>query len=284
MSLVNPKELMLKAQKEGYAVPAFNVHNLETIQAVVRGAVKLTSPVMIATTPGTVMHAGLKNITSIVKNEAQSCDIPIALHMDHCEDYALLKECAQVGYTSMMIDASKLKYADNVALTKKVVALGRDYGMCVESELGKIGGVEDDISISEKDALMTVPEEAYEFANETGIDTLAVAIGTAHGLYKGEPKLDYDRLKKIADMLDIPLVLHGASGLKPDAVQKAIALGICKVNIATELKIPFADAIKKVFSQDPDESDPRKYMGAGRDAAQKMVEFKIKMCGSDAKA
>ncbi len=284
MALVNPLELIKKAQKEGYAIPAFNVHNLETVQAVVNGAAKLNSPVMIATTPGTVRHAGLETITAIVKEQSKLTDVPVALHMDHCGDYELLKACAEAGYTSMMIDASKLSYDENVEMTKKVVELGRKHGMCIESELGKIGGVEDDLAVDEADALMTVPEEAKDFVEKTGIDTLAVAIGTAHGLYKGVPKLDYDRLKDIRKIVNIPLVLHGASGLLPDAVKKAIELGICKVNIATELKIPFANAIKELFKENPEESDPRAYMGAGRQAAQDMVEFKIKMCASDNKA
>lgn len=284
MALVNPKEMISAAQKEGYAIPAFNIHNLETIQAVVNGAVKLNSPVMIATTPGTIRHAGIENIVAIVTAMAKKCEIPIALHVDHCEDYSMLVDCAKNGYTSLMVDASKLGYEENVALTKKVVELGKKYNIQIEAELGKIGGVEDDVTVSEADALMTVPKEAKTFADETKIDSLAVAIGTAHGLYKGVPKLDYERLEAIAEIVDIPLVLHGASGLLPDAVKKAIDLGVCKVNIATELKIPFADAVKKVFKDNPDESDPRAYMGAGRNAAQKMVEFKIKMCGSDGKA
>lgn len=284
MELVNPKSLIACARKEGYAIPAFNVHNLETVQAVISGAAKLKSPVMIATTPGTIKHAGIENIAAIVRICAKNNNIPVALHVDHCGDYELLESCARNGYTSLMIDASKLNYDQNIDITRKVVDLGKKYGICVEAELGKIGGVEDDLRVSEAEALMTVPEEAADFVQKTGIDTLAVAIGTAHGLYKGEPKLDYERLSKIAGMVDIPLVLHGASGLKPEAVKKAISLGISKVNIATELKIPFADAIKKVFKENPEENDPRKYMGAGRQAAQNMVESKILMCGSDDKA
>jgi tagatose 1,6-diphosphate aldolase GatY/KbaY len=201
--------------------------------------------------------------------------------MDHCSDYKMLELCVKHGYTSLMIDASMMKYEDNIQLTRKVVKLGHDAGACIESELGRIGGVEDELTADEREATLTVPHEAAEFAALTGIDTLAVAIGTAHGLFKGEPNLDYGRLQQIADLLDIPLVLHGASGVPYESVRKAIALGICKVNIATELKIPFADAIKEIFLLNPDENDPRVYMGAGRKAAQSMVEHKIKMCGSD---
>lgn len=281
MALVNPIDMIKDAQERGYAIGAFNVHNLETVQAVVRGAVKLQSPVMIATTPGTLRHAGIENIAAIVKVEAEKNDIPIALHMDHCGDYEILKSCVDNGYTSLMIDASKLSYKENVELTKRVVDLGHKNGACVESELGKIGGVEDDVKVDERDAAFTVPEEALDFVTKTGIDTLAIAIGTAHGIYKGKPELDYERLEKIRALVDIPLVLHGASGVPYDDVRKAISLGISKVNIATELKIPFAEAIKEVFAMNPQENDPRNYMGAGRDAAQSMVEYKIRMCGSE---
>jgi ketose-bisphosphate aldolase len=203
--------------------------------------------------------------------------------MDHCGDYEILKSCVENGYTSLMIDASKLSYKENVELTKRVVDLGHQNGACVESELGKIGGVEDDVKVDERDAAFTVPEEALDFVIKTGIDTLAIAIGTAHGIYKGKPELDYDRLQKIRALVNVPLVLHGASGVPYDDVRKAISLGISKVNIATELKIPFADAIKEVFSKNPSENDPRNYMGAGRDAAQNMVEYKIRMCRSENK-
>ena len=284
MALVNPKQMIIDAQKGGYAIAAFNVHNLETIQAVVRGAVKLNAPVMIATTPGTLRHAGIENIAAMVRLAGENNDIPIALHMDHCGDYEMLESCVKHGYTSLMIDASKLPYEENVALTRRVVELGHGADICVESELGKIGGTEDDLTVDARDAAMTVPEEAVDFVQKTGIDTLAVAIGTAHGVYKGEPKLDYDRLDAIRKEVSIPLVLHGASGVPSDSVQKAIGLGICKVNIATELKIPFADAIKEVFKNDPEANDPRTYMGAGRDAAQAMVEYKIKMCNSQNRA
>ena len=283
MALVNPREILYRAQKEGYAIPAFNVHNLETIQAVVQGAAKLNAPVMIATTPGTIKHAGVDYISAIVKTAAKKYDIPIALHADHCGDYDLLEQCVAHGYTSLMIDASKLDYEDNIYITRKVVALGHANNVCVEAELGKIGGVEDDVSVDEKQAALTMPNEAFDFVKKTGIDTLAVAIGTAHGIYKGEPKLDFERLKAIADKVDIALVLHGASGVPAEAVKKAISYGICKVNIATELKIPFADAIKKVFNENPEENDPRNYMGAGRNAARTMVECKIKMCGAENK-
>ena len=284
MALVNPKEMIIKAQKGRYALAAFNVHNLETVQAVVQGAVKLRAPVMIATTPGTIKHAGIEYISAIVKTAAKTHDIPIALHADHCGDYDLLEACVMYGYTSLMIDASKLGYEDNVYLTRKVVALGRGSNVCVESELGKIGGVEDDVSVDEKQAALTLPDEAYDFVKKTGIDTLAVAIGTAHGIYKGEPKLDYDKLQAIREKADIPLVLHGASGVPAESVKKAVSYGICKVNIATEPKIPFADAIKKVFKENPEENDPRNYMGAGRAAAGEMVERKILMCGCQGKA
>ena len=180
----------------------------------------LRAPVIIATTPGTIRHAGIEYISAIVKTAAKKHDIPIALHADHCGDYDLLESCVKYGYTSLMIDASKLKYEDNIHITRKVAALGRANNVCVEAELGKIGGVEDDISVDEKQAALTLPEEALDFVEKTGVDTLAVAIGTAHGIYKGEPKLDFERLKAIREIVGIPLVLHGASGVPAASVKK----------------------------------------------------------------
>ena len=280
----NPLGFIKKAQKEGYAIGAFNIHNLETMQAVVGGAVKTHSPVIIATTLGTINHAGIENITAMINATSLLNDIPIALHADHCSSYEVLETCVKNGYSSIMIDASALPYEENIDITKRVVRMAHVKKVCVEAELGKLGGIEDDIKVDAENAMFTDPKQAVDFVERTGIDTLAIAIGTAHGLYKGEPLLDYNRLKEIRSLVELPLVLHGASGVPFDSIRYAISLGISKVNIATELKIPFADAIKKVFAQNPDESDPRKYMGAGRAAAQEMVEYKINMCGCNNKA
>ncbi|MFW6390097.1 MAG: class II fructose-bisphosphate aldolase [Halanaerobiales bacterium] len=280
MPLVSSLPLLKKAQKKRVAIPAFNIHNLETAQGVIEGAAELRAPVIIATTPGTLRHTGINCIFQIIKSLARKYNIPIALHLDHCSNYDTLVKTIRNGYTSVMIDASELPYKKNVGLVKEVVKVGHAVGIPVEGELGRIGGTEDDMTLDEREATLTVPEEAVDFVDKTGIDFLAVAIGTAHGVYKGEPELDFERLSSIAELVNIPLVLHGASGVPDADVKKAIKSGICKVNIATELKIPFARAVKNYFSRNPEATDPRKYLNSGKEALKKVVKEKIDLCGS----
>lgn len=282
--LVTTREMLLKAQKENYAVPAFNIHNLETVQAVVEVAAEERSPLILAGTPGTIEYAGGEYLVKIVEVASNKYNIPIALHLDHFEDVDKIKKYLDMGFTSAMIDASHESFEDNINKVKEVVEYAHSKGAVVEAELGRLGGAEDDLVVDEKDAKYTNPDSAKEFVEKTGIDSLAIAIGTAHGLYKGEPKLDYDRLTEIREKVEVPLVLHGASDVPEDLVKKAISLGICKVNIATDLKIPFADAVKTYFKEHPDANDPRKYMIPGKDAMEKVVRAKIKMCGSENKA
>lgn len=279
MSLVNPLSLIKKAREKKVAIAAFNIHNMETAQGVLEGAAEEKAPVMIATTPGTLRHAGIATIAAIVKTAAEDYDIPVALHLDHCPSYEIIVKAIRNGYTSVMIDSSELPYEENVAMVQDVVKVGHAAGVQVEGELGRIGGTEDDITVDEREAALTVPEEAVDFVEKTGIDTLAISIGTAHGVYQGEPKLDFDRLTAIEKLVDVPLVLHGASGVPDDSVKMAIARGICKVNIATELKIPMAKAVQDFFAENPEGNDPRKYLGAGRDALKEVVKKKIRLCG-----
>ncbi|TGY42153.1 tagatose bisphosphate family class II aldolase [Clostridium sartagoforme] len=284
MKIVSTREMLNKAQREGYAVPAFNIHNLETLQVVVETAAELKSPVILAGTPSTVNYAGGEFIVSMADAAAGKYDIPIAIHLDHYEEVNEIEEFIKLGFRSAMIDASHKSYEDNIATVKEVVEFAHKYDTTVEAELGRLGGQEDDLVVDEKDAKYTNPEQAKDFVEKTGIDSLAVAIGTAHGLYKGEAKLDFDRLKEIRDMVDVPLVLHGASDIPDELVKKAISLGICKVNVATDLKIPFSDAVKKYFIENPTANDPRKYMQPGKDAMKKIVAHKIMVCGSNGKA
>jgi len=281
MPLVSSLALIQKAKAEKKAIAAFNIHNLETIQAVVEGANELRAPVIIQTTPGTLKHAGVEYIGAIVKKAAELYDIPIALHMDHCPSYDTIVACMRNQYTSVMIDGAHLPYDENVRLVSSVVRMAHAVGVQVEGEIGRISGVEDDLFINEAEAAYTIPEEAVAFVKDTGVDTLAIAIGTAHGMYKGEPKLDFERLSAINGLVDVPLVLHGASGVPDDSVREAIARGIAKVNIATELKNPMADAIKAVFAKNPEENDPRNYMGAAKADVKEMVRNKILLCGCD---
>lgn len=278
MALVNPMEFVKKAEKHGCAIASFNVHNLETIQAVVEGAALEEAPVIIQTSLGTLKHAGIPYIAACVKAASELYDIPIALHVDHCNSFEVIMQCIRYGYTSVMIDSSRLPYDENVAMVKKVVECAHAVGVSVEGELGKIGGTEDDLYVNEREAAFTVPSEAKDFVDQTGIDLLAIAIGTAHGEYKGKPNLDFERLTQIRNLVDLPLVLHGASGVPDDQIKESLARGISKINIATELKIPMAAAIKECFKANPTENDPRKYMGMAKDAVREVVREKIRLC------
>ena len=284
MRIVSTRDMLFKAQKEGFAIPAFNIHNLETLQVVVDTAVELKSPVILAGTPSTISYAGGDYIVGMASVAARRYRIPIAIHLDHFEKIDEIKYFVDLGFLSTMIDASHEEYNSNVNIVKQVVEYAHKFDATVEAELGRLGGQEDDLIVDEKDALYTNPEQARDFVEKTGIDSLAVAIGTAHGLYKGEAKLDFDRLKEIQSVVKVPLVLHGASDVPDDFVKRAISLGVCKVNVATDLKIPFSDAVKKYFNENPTANDPRKYMAPGKEAMKKIVAHKIMVCGSNGKA
>lgn len=279
MALVNPMGFIQKAQERGVAIASFNVHNLETIQAVAEGAALENCPVIIQTTPGTLKHAGIGYVAAIVKQAAREYDIPIALHVDHCTSFETIIQCIRGGYTSVMIDTAHLPYEENVAMVRKVVEIAHAAGVAVEGELGRIGGTEDLLQVDAREAAFTVPSEAKDFVERTGIDMLAIAIGTAHGEYRGEPKLDFDRLSAIRKVVDIPLILHGASGVPDQQIRESLHRGISKINIATELKIPMAAAIQDTFSRNPKENDPRKYMGNAKNAVTEVVRQKIRLCG-----
>ena len=279
--ILSTREMLLKAQREGYAVPAFNIHNMETLQVVAETAMEMKSPVIIAGTPSTIEdYAGPDYIKAMAEVAANKYDVPIAIHLDHFEDVDAIKRDIDIGFKSCMIDASKKPFEENIAIVKDVVEYAHRYDAVVEAELGKLGGREDDLVVDEKDTRYTNPDDAAEFVNKTNVDSLAIAIGTAHGLYKGEPKLDFERLKEIRSKVSIPLVLHGASDVPDELVKEAISLGICKVNVSTDLKIPFADAVKKFFNENSKESDPRKYMTPGKEAMKEIVKHKIEVCGS----
>ncbi len=282
MPFVTSKELLLKADKEGYAVGAFNVENMEMVMAVIKACEELKAPAILQTTPSTVKYAGLDMYHANVAAAAKKASVPIALHLDHGNSFELAMQALRVGYTSIMIDGSKLDFEENIALSKRVVDACKPSDIPVEAELGKVGGKEDDLSCD--DPGYTDPEDAVRFATETGISSLAVAIGTAHGIYKGEPKLDVERLSEIRKRVSIPLVLHGASGVPDEAVKECIRRGISKVNFATELRIAFSDGIKAYLEKDPGAFDPKKYCGVGMEHVTELVKKKILVCGSDGKA
>jgi len=284
MPLVSSTRMLRTARSGGYAVAAFNVHTLEMLQAVVEAATELDAPVILQTTMGTVNHLGADYIAAAACVAADRTHVPVALHLDHCTDYAMIVACIRAGYTSVMIDASMKPYADNAAATKRIVELAAPIGLNVEAELGRVGGVEDNIAVADREAALADPDACARFVAETAVPTLAPAIGTAHGLYQGPPAIDFDRIARIAANVDVPLVLHGGSGIPQEQAKRAIALGMAKMNVATELRLAFTNAIKRVFKTNPGADDPRSYLKPAKEAVRDVVKQKIAICGADGRA
>lgn len=283
MALVTTTEMLNKAQEGKYAVGAFNVENMEMVMAVIGAAEELKAPVILQTTPSTVKYAGLDYYLANVKVAAERASVPVAMHLDHGSSFDLAMQALRTGYTSIMIDGSHESYEDNIAVSKAVVDASKPSNIPVEAELGKVGGKEDDLDGGEGSAY-TDPMQAKEFVERTGVSSLAIAIGTAHGLYSGEPKLDLDRLSEIREVVSVPLVLHGASGVPDEAVAESIRRGICKVNYATELRIAYSNGVKKVLGDNPDIIDPKKYGAVGLAFVKEFVKEKIMVCGANQKA
>lgn len=282
MELVTTKDILKKAQEGKYAVGAFNVENMEMVMAVISAAEEMNSPVIMQTTPSTVKYAGLDYFLANVKVAASRAKVPVVMHLDHGSSFELASEAFRAGYTSIMIDGSHSSFEDNIKISKAVVDMCKSSGIAVEAELGKVGGKEDDLDGG--DGGFTDPKEAKLFVEKTGVDSLAVAIGTAHGLYKGEPKLDLDRLSQIKEVVSIPLVLHGGSGIPDSKVQESIKRGICKVNYATELRIAFTKGVTKYLEENKDTIDPKKYNKSGMEEVKQFVKEKIKVCGCENRA
>ncbi|MEW6276681.1 MAG: class II fructose-1,6-bisphosphate aldolase [Bacillota bacterium] len=284
MSFVAASVLLRAAQNGGYAVGAFNFSNLEIVQAIVRAAEAEKAPVILQATQGAIRYAGLAYLVALARAAAKEASVPLALHLDHGTDANLVEECVRAGFSSVMIDGSRLPLEENIALTRQVVAASRRSGVSVEAELGRISGTEDELSVAEREALFTDPQEARFFVEQTGVDALAVAVGTAHGRYRGEPKLDFERLARISALVPIPLVLHGSSGVPDEAVREAIARGVRKINIDTDIRQTFIGTIRQVLAEKPDEIDPRKILSPAREAAAEVVRHKIRLFGSAGKA
>jgi tagatose 1,6-diphosphate aldolase GatY/KbaY len=282
MSLVTSKEILLKAQKGGYAVGAFNVENMEMAQAIIGAAEELHAPVMLQTTPSTVKYAGADLYYANVRALAEKADVPVVLHLDHGNSFELCSQALRAGYTSIMIDGSKLPLEENIALTRKVVEMCEPSGIPVEGEIGRVGGKEDDLVC--EDAGYTIPEEAVRFEKETGLFCMAVGVGTAHGVYKTTPVLNTELIGKLKGMLTVPMVLHGASGLSDEAIRECVRRGICKVNFATELRIAYSDGVKEVLREKPDTFDPKAYGKVGRERVKELVKNRMRVCGCDGKA
>ncbi|WML49084.1 class II fructose-1,6-bisphosphate aldolase [Neobacillus sp. PS3-34] len=277
MSFVTTKELLDDAYWNNYAVGAFAVHNLEILKAVVVGAESLGAPVIFQTTPGTIKYLGIEYIVEMTKIAAEKAKIPIALHLDHGDSFKTVMQCIRAGYTSIMIDGSHLPFEENIHLVKKVVEAAHFVNVPVEAELGTIGGVEDDLSVEDANAQLTNPDLAEEFVLRTNIDSFAPAFGTAHGLYKSEPKLNFELLDEINKRVKCPIVMHGASGVPEESVRHSLNYGVAKVNFSTELKIAFAEKLRTFMMDNPTQEDPRKYFVPAREAVEKIVKQKIEM-------
>ncbi|OGX29453.1 MAG: fructose-1,6-bisphosphate aldolase, class II [Omnitrophica WOR_2 bacterium RIFCSPHIGHO2_01_FULL_49_10] len=308
MAFISSKPLFQRAYKEGYAVGAFNINDMEILQGITEAIAEEKAPVILQVSAGARKYARHQYLIHLVQAAMECTGIDCVLHLDHGEDFEVCKACVDGGFTSVMIDGSKHPFEENIALTKQVVDYAHAKGVPVEAELGKLAGVEDNISVTDKDAIYTDPNQAVEFVKSTGCDSLAVAIGTSHGAYKfkGEPKLDFERLEKIKNLLPgFPLVLHGASsapadlvkvcndyggqipgarGVPEEMIARATKMGVCKVNIDTDLRLAMTGAIRKVFAENPGEFDPRKYLGPARDAIKLVVKRKIKFLGCGGKA
>jgi fructose-bisphosphate aldolase class II len=307
--LVPTKELLNKALKGKYAIGAYNVNNMELLQAIVEAGQELQAPLILQVSEGARKYANQSYLIKLVEAALDTSDIPIALHLDHGESFEICKACIDGGFSSVMIDGSKHPYEENIALVKQVVDYAHPRGVSVEAELGRLAGVEDNISVTEKDAIYTNPKEAQDFVERTGVDSLAVAIGTSHGAYKfkGEAKLDFERLAEIqkAVGMDYPLVLHGASsvpehlvkicndfggelpgtkGVPEEMFSKATQLGVAKINVDTDLRLAFTGAIRKHFMENPSHFDPRQYLKPARAAVNEIVKHKIQVFGTNGKA
>lgn len=282
MPLVSMRDLLLDAKKGGYAVAAFNVENMEMVKVIIGTAQEMRSPVILQTTPGSVKYAGLDTMRAMAAVEAEKFDIPVVLHLDHGDSFELCQNAMRAKYTSVMIDGSKLPYEENIALTASVVAQAKKFGIDVEGELGTVGGKEDTHTVKAGEEIYTDPQQAVDFWEKTGVRSLAVAVGTAHGFYKGEPKLDFERLGKIVSMVGVPIVLHGASGVPDAQVRRAVEIGVCKVNFATELRAAMTNGVRDVL-KDESVYDPKKYMRKGMERVAEVVRHKIELCGCGGK-
>lgn len=281
MPLTTTVSMLRKAQEQGFAVGAFNVENMEMAQAIISAAEELRAPVILQTTPSTVRYAGTGMYAAMVAALAQEATVPVAMHLDHGDSFALCAQALRSGYTSVMIDGSKLPLEENIALTYKVSEMCAAVGVPVEGEIGRVGGKEDDL---ESDGGYTIPEEAVRFEKESGLFSMAVGVGTAHGFYKEKPQLNKELITTLRGILQAPMVLHGASGLSDEDVKDCIRRGICKVNFATELRAAYTEGVKAVLAENPKTFDPKAYGKEARQRVKALVMERMLVCGCDGKA
>jgi fructose-bisphosphate aldolase class II len=284
MPLVSMNEFLPKAKANHFAVGQFNMNNLEFAQAIVEAAMEEKSPFIFGISEGALKYMGMEFTVAIAEAAAKKSGLPIALHLDHGSTFEVAMQCIRGGFSSVMFDGSHYSYEENVRLTKEVVKAAHAMGVSVEGELGTIGGVEDDISLDEEHANLANPEEAIRYYEETGVDCVAIAVGTAHGMYKGEPNIRYDIIEKVAKAIPVPVVLHGGSGVPDESVRKAIRVGVGKINVNTENQVACTDTIRQVLAKDAVVYDPRKYLGPAKKAMIEVVRSKIRLFGSSNQA
>jgi ketose-bisphosphate aldolase len=285
MPLVTLKEILMKTQKDGYAVGGFNFNGYEDAQGMVNGAAEKHSPIILMASMSSCKYIGLKQVVGMVRGMAEAVNIPVCLHLDHATDIEYIKTAIKEGFTSVMIDASALDYESNIRDSGAVVKFAKNYRCSVEAELGKVGGKEDQIKVDDRTATFTDPADVPRFVDETGIDALAIAFGSVHGFYKSEPKLDFDRLEKILALTNCPLVLHGGTGIPENDFRKCVKMGMGKINVGTEFKKAFSDTIRRMCAELPESQfDPKKYMQPVKDICAEIVKGKIDIFGSANKA
>jgi fructose-bisphosphate aldolase class II len=284
MPLVSMNEFLPRAKAEKFAVGQFNLNNLEFAQAIVEAAMEEKSPFIFGVSEGALRYMGIEFTVALAEAAAKKSGLPIALHLDHGSSFDVAMKCIRAGFTSVMFDGSHYPFEENVRLTKEIVKVAHAMGVSVEGELGTIGGVEDDLSVDEADAALAKPEEAIRFYEETGVDALAIAVGTAHGMYKAEPKIRHDIIEEVSRAIPVPLVLHGGSGVPDDQIRKSIECGIAKINVNTENQVACTAAVREVLAKDDKVIDPRKYLTPARKAMTEVVRSKIRLFGSSNKA
>ncbi|MBE3597041.1 MAG: class II fructose-1,6-bisphosphate aldolase [Hydrogenibacillus sp.] len=284
MPLVSMFELLQRAKRERFAVGQFNMNNLEFTKAIMEAAEMERAPFIFGVSEGAMKYMGERYVVALARAAAEESPIPVVLHLDHGSSFESVMRAIRAGFTSVMFDGSHLPFAENVRITREIVRVAHAMGVSVEGELGTIGGVEDDLSVEEEDAHIAKPEEAIRFYEETGVDALAIAVGTAHGMYKGRPHIRFEIIDEVARAIPVPIVLHGGSGVPDEDIRRAIALGVGKINVNTENQVAMTQTIKRVFEGKPDVYDPRKYLGPAKDAMRDVVRGKMRLFGSSGKA
>lgn len=284
MPLVSMNEFLPKAKANKFAVGQFNMNNLEFAQAIVEAAMEEKSPFIYGVSEGALKYMGIEFTIAIAEAAAKKSGLPIALHLDHGSSFEVAMQCIRAGFSSVMFDGSHYPIEENIRLTKEVVKAAHAMGVSVEGELGTIGGVEDDINVDEANASLAKPEEAIRFYEETGVDCLAIAVGTAHGMYSGEPDIRFDIIQEVVDAIPVPVVLHGGSGVPDEMIRKAIQAGVGKINVNTENQVACTQTIRDVLNKDAKVYDPRKYLTPAREAMKEVVREKIRLFGSNNQA